>query len=150
MYLPEGAHEWLADIELLHERHRESEAALNRAKRTLLKAPEGPKREKAQAKVAQLQQVHSAAAQALADETALFFEKILRISKDSIVVLRSLNGQESDGLVATHLSAHLLADGTGVFSAHGSSMKKTLHTGVPDHVILTAREAQGQRLVALA
>ncbi len=148
MTLDEGAREWLKDIEAMRattfaaqEELRAQTAKLNRCK-------------SAKTRVLQLQgQVEldarlRAQQSALDAETALFFSRVMGITKDSLALKKSRTGVCSEPLIVNTMAASLLPDGTAVFTISGDSVNKTLTNGLPSSNYLLAREALGEELTS--
>jgi len=147
MYLDEGAQGWLADIEVLHNNRFDLEQAKLKAQRSVERCASPAGKVRANAALAAADAALTAVNEELVAETDNFFKRVLNVTKDTLVALHEPNGKVSKCLVASHFSARMLYDKSAVFTVHGASMATTLHTGVPHHDILTARESMDQRLV---
>jgi hypothetical protein len=81
------------------------------------------------------------------DETRLFFKNVFGILEGDLVALCRPGEPDSPTLIATQLTARLLADGSGVFTVAGDSLLADLMTGLPCPKYLLMHESNGHAFV---
>jgi hypothetical protein len=148
MTLDQGAREWLSDIETLHDRLFDLQQGHDKLLRARTRAKAAASFERARQKVTNAEAELTAVSEELAAETALFFVRILGITKDSLAVRLEQDGRQSAPLIVNTMAARLLSDKTATFTISGDSMSKNLTNGLPNSEYLLARESAGQSLAA--
>lgn len=147
--LDQGGREWLATIEARKKELDLLEAPLReqRKRRERLKSAKG--QAESDAVISGLSTQRNAALKFVETETKLFFKNIFGILEHTPVAVENLGGRTTGALLATDLSARMLADGTGVFTVSGDALEVDLVKGLPRPDYLLVQESAGQKFVVL-
>ena len=141
MSLDEGAFEWLTLIEARKKELDKGTVLLREELKRRKKLTSAKGLAKCDTLLAELGAAKADAERYVEQETRLFFKNVFGILEGDLVALRRPGKPDSSTLIATHVTARLLANGTGVFTVAGDSMTADLLTGLPQPEYLLMEES---------
>jgi hypothetical protein len=151
MNLPEGAIDWLEDIQARKLQLIGYEGALKLETRRREKLRSDKAQGLSDAILEQLEVDIASARAYVAAETLLFFKNIFNVSpKQTQVTIRRGNGRNEPPFLVENVTAELIADKTAVFTLCGDSMNNQATNGLPvnDYHLVTSNSGDLIEVVA--